>query len=177
MDRREALGTLGATALVPLLSRFASLHPPGQAASPMRTLSPAQAAFVTALADTIIPRTETPGALDVQAPAFVDLLLAEWYSAEERRQLLAGIDTLDARAASAQGKPLAELDQAGRAAFLASVDNQTGPQPAIATPEGAYARIKSHIVTAYVTSKPVADLLRTTPIIPGRFDGCVPVGG
>ena len=178
MDRREALSTLGATTLVPLLSRLEA-RPRSAAAQapPMRALSPAQAAFVTALADTLIPATDTPGALDIEAPAFVDLLLAEWYSAEERRQLLAGIDALDARAATAQGKPLAELDPAGRSAFLAAIDNLTGPQPAISTPEGAYARIKSAIVTAYVTSKPVAELLRTTPIIPGRFDGCIPVGG
>jgi hypothetical protein len=113
----------------------------------------------------------------VGAPAFVDLLVAEWYSESDRQHLLAGIDALDRNAAAAGGRPFAELDGAGREAFLASIDNLSGPQPAITTPEGTYARIKSAIVTGYLTSRPVAELLRTTPIIPGRFDGCVPVEG
>jgi hypothetical protein len=183
MHRRQILSVLGTAALAPLFAplsareRWAagtSLHDRATRQAGGRALSPAQMALVTALADTVIPRTDTPGAVDVGAPAFVDLLLAEWYPDQERQEILAGFDAWDARCREAQGNSFAALDESGRIAFLTVVDAETGPA---GSPAGAYAAIKSAIVFGYVTSKQVAEAHRTTPIIPGRFDGCVPVGG
>src|ERR1043165_1262224 len=136
MQRREVLGFLGAAALSPLLAALspeerwalaARLH--ARLAGPIqagRALSAAQMALVTALADTILPRTETPGAVDVGVPAFVDLLVAEWYPDDERRDLLAGLDALDGRARSAGGEAFAGRDAAGRAGSLAAAGRQAG---------------------------------------------------
>jgi hypothetical protein len=110
----------------------------------------------------------------VGAPEFVDLLLAEWYPANERDQLLAGLDALEASCRQTQGKPFAELEDSKRVAFLASVDGVHG---APGSPEAAYSRLKDALVFGFITSKPIAELRRTTPIIPGRFDGCLPMGG
>lgn len=183
MQRREALTLIGATALSPLLSPLsaaqrsrvgAGIHERAGTQAAGTALSPAQMALVTALADTILPRTDTPGAVEVGVPAFVDLLFAEWYPDPERRQLLGGLDAWDARCRESRGKPFAELDPEARASWLQQVDGTTG---APGTMEAAYASLKSTIVFGYLTSRPVAEMQRTTPIIPGRFDGCVPVGG
>ncbi len=183
MHRREVLSFLGAAALAPLVAPLspeerwslgARLHQRilgGPAAG--RALGAAQMAQVSALADTILPRTDTPGAVEVGVPAFVDLLLAEWYPDAERQELVSGLDALDARCREAQGKPLAELDRAGRASFLGGVDGHPGPK---GSPEAAYRKLKEAMVFGYLTSRPVAELVRTTPIIPARFDGCIPVG-
>jgi hypothetical protein len=184
MQRREVLSFLGAAALAPLLAPLspeqrwavgADLHARlAGAAGAGRALSAARMALVTALADTILPRTDTPGAVDVGVPAFVDLLLAEWYPDDEKRDLLAGLDALDARARSAGGKPFAELDQAGRAGVLGTVDGKEG---AAGSPEGAYRKLKEAIVFGFLTAKPIGEMTATMPIIPGRFDGCVPISG
>ena len=183
MQRREALTLLGATALSPLLSSLsaaergrigAGLHERAATQEAGKALTPAQMALVTALANTILPKTDTPGALEVGVPAFVDLLFAEWYPEPERRQLLGGLDSWDARCRESRGKPFAELDPSGRASWLEQVDGATGSP---GTAEAAYASLKGSIVFGYLTSRPVAEMQRTTPIIPGRFDGCVPVGG
>jgi len=184
MHRREALGFLGAAALAPLLAPLSAeqrwslgtrLHQRMAAGAglPGRALNPAQLAQMRALADTILPKTDTPGALEVGAPEFVDLLLAEWYPDAERQQLLGGLDALDARCREARGKPFAELDGAGRAAFLETVDGRSG---STGSPEWVYARIKDALIFGFLTSKPIAALVNRTPIIPGRFDGCIPVG-
>ncbi|HJR35277.1 MAG TPA: gluconate 2-dehydrogenase subunit 3 family protein [Gemmatimonadales bacterium] len=182
MQRREALTLIGATALSPLLSPLsaaeryrvgAGIHERAGAQAG-QALTSAQMALVTALADTILPQTDTPGAVDVGVPAFVDLLFAEWYPDPERRQLLGGLDAWDARCREARGKSFAELDPGARASWLQQVDGASG---ASGTPEAAYASLKGSIVFGYLTSRPVAEMQRTTPIIPGRFDGCVPVGG
>lgn len=183
MQRREALRFLGTAALAPLLTplsareRFAvgrRMHQQLATGAAGRALSVAQLAQVRALADTILPRTDTPGALDVGAPEFLDLLLAEWYADEQRQQLLSGLDALDARCREVQGKPFAELDTGGRTAFLALIE---AARPESGPPEQAYGRVKQQLVFAFLTSEPIARLTRTTPIIPGRFDGCIPLGG
>lgn len=181
MQRREVLSFLGAAALTPLLAPLSaeqrwtlgeSLHDRMAGGTRGRALSRARMALVVALADTILPRTDTPGAVDVAAPEFVDLLLAEWYPEEERRELVAGLDALDARCREAQGAAFADLDPAKRAAFLLTVDGHDGPQ---GSPEAAYRKLKDAIVYGYLTSKPIAPLVSRFPIIPGRFDGCIHV--
>lgn len=181
MRRREVLSFLGAAVLAPLLTPLsaeqrwtlgADLHDRMAGGARGRALSRARMALVVALADTILPRTDTPGAVDVGAPEFVDLLLAEWYPDDERRELVTGLDGLDARCREAQGAAFAELDPAKRTAFLLTVDGHDGPP---GSPEQAYAKLKDAIVFGYLTSKPIAPLVRRFPIIPGRFDGCVHV--
>jgi hypothetical protein len=183
MYRREALRFLGAAALAPLLTPLSAkerwalgrkLHTQLAAGPAGRALGAEQMELVRALADAILPRTDTPGALEVGAPEFVDLLLAEWYPEEERKQLLAGLDALDAKCREIQGKPFAELEAAGRATFLATVDKENGDP---ATLGDSYQRIKHQLIFGFLTSQPIAAIVNTTPIIPGRFDGCIPIGG
>ena len=44
-----------------------------------------------------------------------------------------------------------------------------------ASAEDGFAVLKRLVVFAYFTSEPVAKELINAPIIPGRYDGCVPV--
>jgi len=183
MHRRDALRFLGAATLAPLLTPLSAserwtlgrrLHSRLAVGQAGQALSAAQMAQLRALADAILPKSDTPGALDVGAPEFVDLLLAEWYPDAERDRLIAGLDALDARCRAAKGKSFAELDGPARAEFLATVDGVRG-EPG--SPERAYSTVKEQLIFGFLTSKPIAELVRTTPIIPGRFDGCVPLRG
>jgi hypothetical protein len=57
---------------------------------------------------------------------------------------------------------------------LTGIDGATrGAAPGSA--ESFYARLKEVTVFAFLTSKPVQEAVFKTPIIPGRFEGCVPV--
>jgi len=181
MHRREVLGFLGAALLGPALSPLSAQDRCALGARiheragriPLLALTPAQMATLVALSDTILPKTETPGAVDVGVPAFIDLLIAEWYGDDDKAEMLRGLDGIEERARATTGKGFAESDSAGRAAFLATIDGKDGEKGSL---ESAYRRIKDTIIFGYVTAEPVAKLLATTPIIPGRFDGCTPVG-
>lgn len=184
MHRREALAFLGTAVLAPLLSPLSAqeryalgerLHARAQGnRAAGQALTAAQLALVSALADTVLPRTDTPGGVDVGVPAFVDLLVAEWYSDADRDQLLNGLAGFDERCRTATGKGFADLGQPERDAFLTTIDGKPGEKGSV---EAAYGRLKDTMVYGYVTAEPIATRRATTPIIPGRFDGCVPVGG
>lgn len=182
MERRDALRYLGTAVLAPLAAPLSpverwdlgrNLHGSlATGARAGRVLPPAQLAEVRALADSILPRTDTPGAVDVGAPEFLDLLLAEWYSDADRTELLEGLDAFTQRCRTAHGLPFADLDTGRRTEFLTTIDGRPGLP---GTAEGAYGRVKEVIVFAFLTSEPIARIVSTMPIIPGRFDGCVPV--
>ena len=72
--------------------------------SSARTLNARQEATVKAMAEMILPRSDTPGASDVGAAAFIDLVLTEWYDEEDRKRFLAGIADVDERSHAVFGK-------------------------------------------------------------------------
>jgi hypothetical protein len=167
MHRREILRALSGAAAVSVLGpltagqRFRlgrALHArlrPGV----FRTLNARHAVLVTELAETILPRTDTPGATDVRVAEFVDLLLTEWYSSAERARLLTGIAAIDANMQR----------EGGMAAAVALLDGTGGPPESAS---GAYQRLKGHVIHGYFTSREVQTGVLRTVIIPGRFDGC-----
>ena len=111
MDRRELLALIGAgvsTSLLAPLSASARFDA-GRAVhngleAHRAALSAAEGALVTRIADLVMPATDTPGALDVQVPAFIDRMMATWYSAPERTDFTTGLAALDRRAGSRDRK-------------------------------------------------------------------------
>src|SRR4051812_34760682 len=99
MQRRDLLRALGgatAFALVPLDSVAAW----SRVASGVRVadgLTDPQLVLVGAIADTLMPRTDTPSATDVAVPAFVNVIVGENYADAQRTSFLAGLDAFDAK--------------------------------------------------------------------------------
>jgi len=85
-------------------------------------LSAARFATLTALADTILPKTDSPGAVEVGVPKMVDALLGTWASPERRVALTEALDRVDAAAKKQKGKAFVALKPAERLAFLAPYD-------------------------------------------------------
>jgi len=173
MKRREllrALASAAALAVVPdktlaAWSRVASGIPLQNA------LSPAQLALVRAIADTIIPRTNTPSATDVGVHKFVDVIVNEHLTETERVAALAGLDAIDARARTESNVTFAELSADKRSAMIDSFEK--GDRSA--EPSQTYWRLKGLVVHGYFTSEPVMrDVLKVT-VMPGKFEGAAPV--
>lgn len=173
MHRRDLLRLLGATAALPFLPRSAEaaialgqqVH--AGSGSGTRVLRPDQLELLSAVCEQIIPRTDTPGAVDAKVPQFIDHMLAVWYPADERDQMLAGFKAID----SAAGGNFAKLPAADQVALLTRLDTGKG---AAGSAEWAMRRIKSLTVYGYFTSELVVKTVTRDPIMPGRFEGCVP---
>jgi hypothetical protein len=90
---------------------------PGAAAWQPKFLKGKQADLITAIADVIIPKTDTSGALDAGVPAFIDGLMADVYAKDAQERFSAGIDEFET-AAAAGGKGFLDQDNAQRTAFV-----------------------------------------------------------
>ena len=189
MDRREFLESIaGLSALLPGLSlqqAFAeALHARARTSTGLRTLSAAQDAALSCIAEILLPRTETVGAAEVGVNRFIDLLLTESMLERDRDRFLAGLAAIDARSRSLYGAPVASVRRQDQEALIRSLDEAlparapTRAQQAAldqqpVTAERGYELLKRLVVFAYFTSEPVAKDLINAPIIPGRYDGCV----
>ena len=79
---------------------------------PVNVFTPAQRKLVRNLVDIIIPRTDTPGALDTKADHFIELTVAHYMTAEERKTFAAGLSELQAvmdNAGDIEGEALSVL--------------------------------------------------------------------
>jgi hypothetical protein len=171
MDRRDLLRAFGAATALALLPHDAVAAWSRVAAGfrPADGLTDAQLALVGAIADTILPRTDTPSATDVGVPAFVNVIVSENYTDAERTAFLAGLAAIDA---STSGATLAQLSSEARGHAIEMIESSTDRR---SEPSRTYWRLKGLIVHGYFTSERVMKDVLHVEVMPGRFDGSAPV--
>jgi len=181
MNRRDLLRDLGlAAAAMPLMaSAFCA-----QGATLERVNS--SAAFVLpkptrrvvgVIADLIIPQTDTAAASGAGVIEFIELMLGEWFSPDERAEFLEGLGSLDRLS----------REQCGAGFLSAGVDNQTKllillenqalqADSGSLDPKSLIARIKLLVVTGYYTSEVGASVELDNTMIFQSYEGCVTIG-
>ena len=152
-------------------------------AQSLRTLNSHQDATLKALADMIIPRTDTPAASDAGVSEFIDLILTEWYDTPERAHFLEGLATVDSQSRTLfqnnfvdcsteqKGKLLTELgakvlEGAGPGNRRRSVQRPAPPKA------NFYADFRRLALTAYYTSEAGATQALHYEVIPEQYQGC-----
>jgi gluconate 2-dehydrogenase gamma chain len=188
MKRREVLRLLATGAAFQLAPRQlmvvlgearALLASPSAA----RTLNVHQEATVKAIAEMILPRTDTPGAADVGAAAFVDLVLTEWYDEADRKHFLAGIADIDARSNTLFGKDFADCQAKQQSQILVDlgekmardigrVNDQRVPEGEFPVDTNFYTMMRRLTLSAYYTSEAGATEELHFEIVPGSYEGC-----
>ena len=183
MDRREVLRALAAATtmttiagLTPdrLLALGRQAH--GRSATgAWRLFSPHQGATATAVADTIIPATDTPGAQEAGVGPFMDFMVENTFATDERDRFLAGLDEVDSRSLRTSGTTFLEATEAQRIDVLAGMEAES---EALSSTEGNspphfFDTIKQLTLFGYYTSEIGMTEELGWRMIPGSFDGCV----
>jgi gluconate 2-dehydrogenase gamma chain len=119
------------------------------AAAARRFFDPGRYAVLDAVAETIIPRTDTPGARDVEVPARFDAMMTSWASPATRADCQHVLDEIDARARAQYGRALALLSAPDQLAVVSGYDGAQVRSP-------AYRRFKGLILALYYLSEPGA---------------------
>jgi hypothetical protein len=192
MQRRELLRIFAAVAAAPVLSPdlFALLrqaHP--SVSSSLRVFTPHQNDTVIAMAEIIVPATDTPGATAARVNEFMDFILADWATEQERTHFLTGLDNVDTQCATLFGKAFLECTPLRQTTFLRSLDDavdwvhesdriRDGAFPTSRDTQlhGDFFRIFKYMTLyGYYTSEIGFTQELKLEIMPGAFRGCDPI--
>lgn len=193
MDRRTALRTttllagtvLGAPSLAALLQACAKQD---RLTWQPQFLGTDQSRFVTAFVDFLLPRTSTPGALDVKTDVFLDLVFARLYDKAGQERVVREIDAFNASCRERFGRDFAELsaDEKGQVFRSADTSGATfnpsvwGTAVGKQEPVSFYRQLKSAALWGYFSSEEIGRKYLSYDPIPGEYRGCIPldeVGG
>ncbi len=187
MDRRELLyrasmllgGVITASAASGILAGCTTA-PDGIGEAKSGFLTAEETATVGAMAEQIIPRTDTPGAQDVGVPAFIDRMLSGYYTDKERGIVRAGLASANADAVKLRGKSFAQLTGDEQVALMREYDRaQVDQTRANANTQGAaphyFRLVKELTIIGFCTSEAGATKLMNYAQSPGPFRGDVPL--
>lgn len=182
MDRRlllqSALVLIGSTVA---LGACATL-PKASDATDLFSFSEPQRATLSALADTIMPATSTPGALAAGVPAQVEAMMHGWASAATRAEMVAALGRIEALGggfsslSAAQRHDLlnpydAEALTVARDAGSSMAERMAGPQRR----DQGYAVLRELVLILYYYSEIGLTQELEYAALPGRWDPSVPL--
>ncbi|MCP9236812.1 gluconate 2-dehydrogenase subunit 3 family protein [Lewinella sp. JB7] len=137
--------------------------------------------YISKLADTMIPTTDTPGALDVGVPEMVDKMVGQVYDEESRDKFRNGLKELmrkmDADNTDAGFRSL-DTDQAlvylqDQDLHYKNPDTDWDTLPEVeAGARNIYFDLKSQIVGAWFNSEPIGTEVLAYDPVPGEYIPC-----
>ena len=155
-----------------------------------------QAQIVSELAETILPRDQDPGAIDLGVPAFIEKMIADVYTENQAEHFKTGLISFNKnaleiysndffRCTEEQRYQLAESEN--RAALTGEpsqpeiVENRrtaqgTNQQPASRIPDQQpfFLTFKELTILGYFTTKTACTEVIKHVAVPGTYTGCVP---
>lgn len=185
MDRRallhRAMLVLGATAVA------SCEYLPGSKQA--TTLAEEEFALLSAYADTLIPQTDTPGAVAAGVPRIFAQMFADWASDDTRMALTGALERLESAARKDAGAGFAALAPAKRKSFLAEYDKHAltevpppadspkgNPfQPVVSVVDNGYHRLKELVAVLYYSSEAALTHELVYEHVPGGWTSSVTV--
>lgn len=170
MNRRELLKLITAATGTAMIGGTALLS--GCATSPQvpANFSDANIALLDEIAETILPRTETPGAKDAKVGEFMKVYVTDCYTLDEQTIFHKGLMTFEDTCKKTYKRNFIELQRAEREAFINQLDREAKTDVA-AGKIHYFTMIKQLTLFGFFTSEVGGtQVLRHVPI-PGRFDG------
>ncbi len=192
MDRRTVIKNLalviGGAALLP-----SCMHKNGMPYVQLKhiNINADQQGLIGDIAETIIPKTSTPGAKELNLPAFVLKMLDDCYDKKSQQAFMTGLANFESMVKKQYDKPFGDLTNKEKEAVLTGIENdskagrQNGKTPARslkpqksmpARPVDAfYWTVKQQTIYAYTTSQYFMTKEIVYELIPGRYNAHFPV--
>ncbi len=191
IDRRamlEGMAFLLGVATLPaeaLAARTRTAHP--RAAPPL--LAGSRLRLLEAVAETMIPQTDTPGALTAKVPAKFNALLSDWAAPARRAELLDALAAIDAKAMAQEKQGFAALSPDKRNALLAAHDaaalkavpdtrHLKGMAAMMAGPsvvDEGYAKLRELLILLFFLSEEALTSVLTYEHVPGGWTPSIKV--
>lgn len=179
LQRREVLrraawllgGAVSAPAALAILQGCSAKDAPVAADWTPKFFKGNEAGIVTTIADIIIPKTDTSGALDANVPAFIDSMMADVYASDAQEHFHAGC--AEFAAARSDGKAFLDQDRAAQTARVmqaleAALAADQQPRPFILV-------ARELTLLGFYTSRAGITENMEYQAVPTAYHGCVPL--
>jgi hypothetical protein len=177
MDRRELLKMIVAATGAAMIGLPALGQAQAPAAAPKTPFSDADVGTLDEIAETILPRTKTPGAKDAGAGAFMATFVTDCYTQKQQAAFRAGLADIDKRA----GGRFVSLAPQARTGLLRALDAEARKHAVDVTETGTaeageamphyFTMFKQLTIFSFFTSKVGATEVLKYVAVPGRYDG------
>ncbi len=168
MNRREALKAAGLIAGGAFLASegiLTACRGETHARPRDRLLDADQQSLAEEIADTLLPTTaSSPGAKAAGVGPAMNLIVSDCYKAEDRQQVLSGLETFRTTCRSKRGKDFVDLTRTDRESFVRNVANEEWFGPVRELALGAY----------FSSEMGMTEALRYVRV-PGKYVGCMPL--
>lgn len=133
-------------------------------------LSFLQEKILAEIVETIIPKTNTPGAKELNIQQFVPKMIADCYDKKAQEIYAKGFELVDNNAKSLFSKSFTDCDSKQRLEVLNKMSKSENSD------EKSFIQlIKGLTIRGYLSSEYVMTNLRIYEYAPARYHGCVPV--
>lgn len=177
MDRRELLKMIVAATGAAMVGLPALVHGQAPTAGAKTLFSHADVGTLDEIAETILPRTTTPGAKDAGAGGFIATFVTDCYTQKQQAAFRAGLADIDKRA----GGRFVSLTPQARTELLRALDAEARTHAVDVTETGTaeageamphyFTMIKQLAIFGFFTSKVGANDVLKYVAVPGRYDG------
>jgi hypothetical protein len=186
MNRRTVIKNLalviGGAVLLP-----SCLHSDGTSYVKLKhiELNSDQEKLIGDVCETIIPKTNTPGAKDLNLPAFVLKMLDDCYSKKDQQAFLTGLNSFNDMVSKKYNQSFGDLSMKDREAVLTGVEKDAVKQAHGSQPQGRrvkpqkspgqnpvdtfYWAIKQQTIFGYTTSQFFMTKEIVYELVPGRY--------
>jgi len=138
------------------------------------------------IAGTILPESDTPGALSMNVPQFIEMLCTEVFAKEDGNRIKKGLIDFELECKKKYNKAFSDLTTKEKEAHLVILDKESAqfpismwginlePKP---KPITFYRRLKSLVLQGYFTSEKIGKEILVYKPVPGQYIGCVDYKG
>ncbi len=138
------------------------------------TLDGNQQKLVSEFCETIIPKTDTPGAKDTSTDLFALKMLDDCTTKEEQTQFVKGMKAFDELSKKKFSNSFVDCTVQQRGELLQSIiDNKNKEESGDAA--DFYKTMKKLTLQGYMTSQYYLTNVRVYKLVPGKYSGCIPV--
>jgi len=135
-------------------------------------LSKDQYSFINSFADTLLPETDTPGAVSVGVPQIYDSIMNNILTADQKNKALSQLqDLMKHVKAKNMQTGLLKLSEEERLQLFTSVDKGLSDQDSQIAK--TYKTVKNQIIQYYLNTEEVGTKLLNYLPVPGEYNACV----
>ena len=128
--------------------------------------------LLSELSETIIPKTNTPGAKDVSAHLFALMMIDDCYPPEGQDKFVKGLKEFEEFTKKKLDKSFVKCTPAEREEILSSIESKKDIPGNVAF---FYNSMKRLTIQAFTSSEYYLTKVQVYQLVPGKFYGCVPV--